>query len=181
MSNQKRFLIVLVIAAIAGGGYYFYSKGLKAKTDAQLFEMVAGGGSTASMAEAEISLRARGSTGADIFRAHLKDESPASRKAAIGALAIKKDKGSADALIALLNNPKEDAEVKAAACTAFVDIRVKEAVPVLMQMLEVKSEAVRIAASSALRSITGQSYSNKETDKWKIWWQDNSKTFEVKG
>ncbi|KAF0240963.1 MAG: hypothetical protein FD180_4697 [Planctomycetota bacterium] len=179
MSNQKRFLIVLVIASIAGGGYYFYSKGLKSKTDGQLFEMVASGGGSASMAEAEITLRARGATGADIFRAHLKDTSPACRKAAIGALAIKKDKGSADALIAILKDPKEDMEVKAAACTAFSDIRVTEALPVLMEMLDAKSEAVRIAASGALRSLTRQSYSNKETDKWKIWWQDNSKTFKV--
>jgi hypothetical protein len=180
MSNQKRFVIVLVLAGLAGGGYYFYSKGLKAKTDGQLFEMVAAGGGSASMAEAEISLRARGATAPEVFRAHLKDASPACRKAAAGALAIKKDKGSADTLIGMLNDPKEDVEVKAAVCTAFSDIRVKEAIPPLMQMLEAKSEAVRIAASGALRSITGQSYSNKETDKWKIWWQDNSKTFTVK-
>lgn len=181
MSNQKRFLIVLVIAAIAGGGYWFYAKGLKAKTDAELFTMIAGGGASASAAEAEISLRARtGKTSADVFRAHLKDAVPAARKAAIGALAIKKDKDSVKPLLAMLDDPKEDTEVKAAACRAFADIRVKEAIPTLLAMLDVKSEDVRMAASEALRSITKQAYSNKESDKWKNWWTDNGKSFEVK-
>lgn len=181
MSNQKKFVILLVIAAIAGGGYYFYAKGLKAKTDAELFSMIAGGGAGASAAEAEVSLRARtGKIGVDSLRAHLKDEVPAARKSAIGGLAIKKDKDSAKALIAMLENPKEDAEVKAAACRAFADIRVKEAIPTLLAMLDFKSEDVRMAASEALRSITKQAYSNKEADKWKNWWTDNGKSFEVK-
>lgn len=181
MSNQKRIVIVLVILSIAGGAYYFYSKGLKSKSDGDLFAMVSGGGASASTAEAELTLRARtGRTGAAVYRGHLKDDAPAARKAAIGGLAILKDKESAKLLIGMLEDPKEDAEVKAAACRAFSDIRVKEAVPPLLAMLDYKSEDVRRAASDALRSITKQPYSNKEADKWKNWWTDNGKSFEVK-
>lgn len=186
MGSHGKLIFLLLILGAAGGGYYWYSHGLKAKTEEQLFEAIAGGGTGGGLAEAELTLRSKtDKTTAETFRAHVRDTSPKSRIAAINGLAAKKDKDSAGALIAILKDVKEDVDVREAAARSFADIRVKDAVVPLMDVLKPgatgTSEKLRESASNSLRSITGQSFSNKEYDKWANWWESNGKTFEVKG
>ncbi|MCE9581426.1 MAG: HEAT repeat domain-containing protein [Planctomycetes bacterium] len=182
MSNVAKIGILLVLGGLGFAGWKLYSAGLKSKDDAQLFEMVGAGGAAAKAAELELAGRAMtGKISAETLRGHLKDASPKSRIAAINGLASKKDKDSAKDLIGILEDPKQDVEVHEAACNAFAKIRVKEAVgPLIAEVRNSKSEAVRQAASNSLREVTGQPYSNKEVDKWELWWGENSKTFVVK-
>jgi len=179
MVTKKRVVIFLVLVAAGFGAWKFYAKSLGDKSDGQLFEMISSG-SAAGAAETELMLRA--STGRitpATFREHMKDTSPKARVVACRGAKSLKDKAAAPQLIAMLEDPKEDAEVKEAAASAFANIRVKEAIPSLLKMLDYTSENVRVAASDALRSITKQKYSNKEGEKWKLWWTENASTFKV--
>ncbi|NUN49712.1 MAG: HEAT repeat domain-containing protein [Candidatus Brocadiae bacterium] len=181
MHNGVKVGIVLALGGLGYGAWKLYVNKLGSKSESELFEMVAAGGARGSAGESELTLRASsGKTAVGVFRGRLTDPSPAVRILACRILGSQKDKDAAKGLLALLQDPKEDAEVKEAVCGAFVKIRVKEAVPPLLAHLDYTSETVRVAASEALRSITGQAYSNKEPDKWREWWESNKATFVVK-
>ena len=176
--NGGKILIIAILAAAGFGAYKYFSKNVGSKSDDELFVIISSGGMTATAAQAELTHRAgSGKTPPTTFRAKLKDGNKDVRVAACKGLKACKDKASVPALLETL---KDDTyEVRSAACEAFEDIRVKEAVPPLLKLLDDPKEGVRVAASSALRSITKQAYSNKEADKWKNWWADNGKSFEV--
>lgn len=182
MSNLTKIGILVVLGGLGFAGWKLYSAGLRSKDDAQLFEMVAAGGAASKAAELELAGRAMADKiSVETLRSHLKDTAPKSRIVAVNGLASKKDKDSAKELIGMLEDSKQDVEVKEAVCNAFAKIRVKEAVgPMIAEVRNSKSEAVRQAASNSLREVTGQTYSNKEVDKWELWWGENSKTFVVK-
>jgi HEAT repeat protein len=180
MNNAAKFGIVLALGGLGYGTYRFYQARLGTKPDAELFEMVAAGGARGAAAEGELTMRSStGKTAPGVFRARLSDPSPATRILSCKVLSSRKDKDSAKALLGMLADEKEDAEVKAAVCRAFVNIRVRDAVPPLLALLDYPSDDVRVAASEALRSITGQNYSNREKDKWREWWESSKATFSV--
>jgi hypothetical protein len=176
--NAKKLLIVAVIAAAGYGAYRWYARGLKGKTNDELFEMVSRGGTMAGAATVEIELRAgTPRCGADALAAHLGDASPSARIAALKGLRIARDKSCAGAVIRSLKD--DHAGVRENAARVFETVRVKESVPPLIALLQDPEEPVRVAASSALRSTTKQAFSNKEPERWKLWWDGARHSFDV--
>jgi hypothetical protein len=112
-----------------------------------------------------------------LFAEALVSRSPEERILALDVVAKTGDASSAPAILACLDH--EAWQVRLAAAEALRGVRVREAVPPLIERLDREESArVREAIAETLFSLTGQDLLDA-ADAWRAWWRDHGATFEV--
>ncbi|MCB9913784.1 MAG: VWA domain-containing protein [Planctomycetes bacterium] len=123
-----------------------------------------------------------GKSGVPSVLAELRTLAAAEKEAAgraylIDALAEAGDGECAELLLGTLFDD-ESWFVRSRAYAAAARLRLKAAIPRLIDRLEAEQGRLRGDANDALRSLTGQNYRNNAT-LWRRWWGENGESFEV--
>jgi len=123
-----------------------------------------------------------GGSGSDLvvqrLRALLGDEKePAARAVLIDTLALAEDRELAPLLLEKLILD-ESWHVKSHAAAAMARLRLREAIPVLIERLEAEAGRLRTDYQEALISLTGEDF-NTNAELWRRWWKDHAEGFVV--
>jgi len=98
---------------------------------------------------------------------------PTDRTTAANALSTYKNHGVLDRLARLARNPKTDPAVRLAVIGALGRILDKQAIDVLVVLLDDRDQAVRDAACDSLVKLTNIRAFGRDPARWRKWWHDN--------
>ncbi|MDQ7778656.1 MAG: HEAT repeat domain-containing protein [Planctomycetota bacterium] len=184
MVHRVKQLVVLVVVIAAG--YYLYTKfvrDLSAKSDEQLIEMYGTGDfADSKAAEIELDRRMKDNKLSNAALYKQLDKSDGEIKGAAAEwLGRNRTKDAPAKLIKVLKDSSPKA--RTGACRAFQYLRSKEAVDILINLLEDGDDDVRQQASAALTHYTGGEVKYKQFGKaqWREWWSTEKNTFRPPG
>ncbi|MFC1806618.1 HEAT repeat domain-containing protein [Planctomycetota bacterium] len=108
----------------------------------------------------------------------LDSPSPVSQALAVEVLVARGQQKALPKLREMLDNPKRDGLVKEALARAMGTLKVREAIPRLIELTDAaEPHDARLAAHGALQSMTdvgaGVKFSEAARQNWTLWWRDH--------